>query len=135
MLHFRKVCYIIILAFGKTNETKYAPLAHLVEHLTLNQGVQGSIPWWRTHYYLIFIIKRQKILDEQNDSLGVFFMPKVQMQARQRYQQITCQQNNCYLRKINRSKRFLMNWFKDVASEINKISNFLYKNIKFFSGI
>ena len=24
---------------------KYAPLAQLVEHLTLNQGVQGSSPW------------------------------------------------------------------------------------------
>ena len=81
MLHFRKVCYIIILAFGKTNETKYAPLAHLVEHLTLNQGVQGSIPWWRIHYYLIFIIKRQKILDEQNDSLGVFLLHKHEQQS------------------------------------------------------
>ena len=26
----------------------YAPLAQLVEHLTLNQGVQGSNPWRRT---------------------------------------------------------------------------------------
>ena len=26
----------------------YAPLAHLVEHLTLNQGVRGSSPRWRT---------------------------------------------------------------------------------------
>ena len=26
-----------------------APLAHLVEHLTLNQGVQGSSPWRRTN--------------------------------------------------------------------------------------
>ena len=26
----------------------YAPLAQLVEHLTLNQGVQGSSPWRRT---------------------------------------------------------------------------------------
>ena len=24
-----------------------APLAQLAEHLTLNQGVQGSNPWWR----------------------------------------------------------------------------------------
>ena len=30
----------------KTKE--YAPLAQLVEHLTLNQGVQGSNPWRRT---------------------------------------------------------------------------------------
>ena len=28
----------------------YAPLAQLVEHLTLNQGVQGSSPWWCTIY-------------------------------------------------------------------------------------
>ena len=31
----------------KTSEW-YAPLAQLVEHLTLNQGVQGSNPWSRT---------------------------------------------------------------------------------------
>ncbi len=28
-----------------------APLAQLAEHLTLNQGVQGSNPWWRTTKY------------------------------------------------------------------------------------
>ena len=27
---------------------KHAPLAQLVEHLTLNQGVPGSSPWWCT---------------------------------------------------------------------------------------
>ena len=27
---------------------KYAPLAQLVEQLTLNQRVPGSSPWWRT---------------------------------------------------------------------------------------
>ena len=27
------------------NLNKYAPLAQLEEHLTLNQGVQGSSPW------------------------------------------------------------------------------------------
>ena len=27
------------------NDTENAPLAQLVEHLTLNQGVQGSNPW------------------------------------------------------------------------------------------
>ena len=31
---------------GKTQE--HAPLAQLAEHLTLNQGVQGSNPWRRT---------------------------------------------------------------------------------------
>ena len=29
---------------------KEAPLAQLVEHLTLNQGVQGSNPWRRIKY-------------------------------------------------------------------------------------
>ena len=34
----------------KINQVKisFAPLAQLVEHLTLNQGVQGSSPWRRT---------------------------------------------------------------------------------------
>ena len=27
----------------------YAPLAQLAEHLTLNQAVRGSNPWWRTY--------------------------------------------------------------------------------------
>ena len=27
------------------NDKENAPLAQLVEHLTLNQGVQGSSPW------------------------------------------------------------------------------------------
>ena len=30
------------------NDKENAPLAQLVEHLTLNQGVQGSNPWRRT---------------------------------------------------------------------------------------
>ena len=29
----------------RNNDTENAPLAQLVEHLTLNQGVQGSSPW------------------------------------------------------------------------------------------
>ena len=29
----------------RNNDTENAPLAQLVEHLTLNQGVQGSNPW------------------------------------------------------------------------------------------
>ena len=29
---------------GEEQNRKYAPLAQLVEHLTLNQGVQGSSP-------------------------------------------------------------------------------------------
>ena len=30
--------------FGFEGAERYAPLAQLVEHLTLNQGVQGSSP-------------------------------------------------------------------------------------------
>ena len=30
-----------------SGKQKEAPLAQLVEHLTLNQGVQGSNPWRR----------------------------------------------------------------------------------------
>ena len=32
-----------------------APLAQLAEHLTLNQGVQGSNPWRRIHTWIIYI--------------------------------------------------------------------------------
>ena len=32
----------------RNNDTENAPLAQLVEHLTLNQGVWGSSPQWRT---------------------------------------------------------------------------------------
>ncbi len=39
-------CYIIGLALAKSERKALidAPLAQLVEHLTLNQGVQGSSP-------------------------------------------------------------------------------------------
>ena len=36
------------------NDTENAPLAQLVEHLTLNQGVQGSNPWRRITKYRRF---------------------------------------------------------------------------------
>ena len=36
------------------NFIKYALLAQLVEHLTLNQGVQGSNPWRRTKKSTVF---------------------------------------------------------------------------------
>ena len=34
--------------FAAANEEEYALVAQLVEHLTLNQGVQGSTPCRRT---------------------------------------------------------------------------------------
>ena len=33
-----------VTLFGFEGVERYAPLAQLVEHLTLNQGVQGSSP-------------------------------------------------------------------------------------------
>ena len=35
---------MIFIQFSGYNTLGYAPLAQLVEHLTLNQGVQGSSP-------------------------------------------------------------------------------------------
>ena len=40
-------CYIIFDVLKKTAQHQEAPLAQLEEHLTLNQGVQGSNPWRR----------------------------------------------------------------------------------------
>ena len=39
---------VAVMLFGFEGAARYAPLAQLVEHLTLNQGVQGSSPWWCT---------------------------------------------------------------------------------------
>ena len=38
-------CFLCLVLKVQTSEPTYAPLAQLVEHLTLNQGVQGSSPW------------------------------------------------------------------------------------------
>ena len=35
---------VAVTLFGFEGAAQYAPLAQLVEHLTLNQGVQGSSP-------------------------------------------------------------------------------------------
>ncbi len=47
-LHFKNSSHIITLALRRysfeTDKIEYALLAQLVEHLTLNQGVQGSSP-------------------------------------------------------------------------------------------
>ena len=45
---------------------KNAPLAQLVEHLTLNQGVQGSSPWRCTETLVL--------TGEQTVGAGVFFV-------------------------------------------------------------
>ena len=50
-----KLMYTLICCDGyDTVNNKYGPLAHLVEHLTLNQGVQGSSPWRRTQRYRFY---------------------------------------------------------------------------------
>ncbi len=41
-------CEFPFIFIGIEKFIQYAPLAHLVEHLTLNQGVRGSSPRWRT---------------------------------------------------------------------------------------
>ena len=51
-LHLWKQYTIIYFVVERTyfniHQIGNAPLAQLVEHLTLNQGVQGSSPWRRT---------------------------------------------------------------------------------------
>ena len=47
------------------NDKENAPLAQLVEHLTLNQGVQGSNPWRRT--------KRSLMIWSQEPGCGAFY--------------------------------------------------------------
>ena len=46
--------------------TRFALLAQVVEHLTLNQGVQGSSPWRRTESTVFD--------DEKSTGDGVFFV-------------------------------------------------------------
>ena len=54
---------------GKVNaKIKYARLAQLAEHLTLNQGVQGSNPWWRITKYRFYSI---------GYGVGAFFCAKI----------------------------------------------------------
>ena len=40
--------YLVFRVYASYPWMSYAPLAQLVEHLTLNQGVHGSSPWWCT---------------------------------------------------------------------------------------
>lgn len=67
MLHFLKKYYIITFVF-----TRYAPLAQLAEHLTLNQGVQGSNPWWR--------IIKALFLRQSGRGGGVFFCSGIKIE-------------------------------------------------------
>ena len=58
----------------------FALLAHLVEHLTLNQGVQGSSPWRRTQRYRFygrmshrvgaFLLYHEALLHDQHSSFA-----------------------------------------------------------------
>ena len=52
------MCYIIFFVLVRTRKIHiYGPLAHLVEHLTLNQGVRGSSPRRPTHKSIGFADK------------------------------------------------------------------------------
>ena len=44
----KRLDFFLILSYNNSCVLSYAPLAQLEEHLTLNQGVQGSSPWRRT---------------------------------------------------------------------------------------
>ena len=48
--HFLYIFYILI----GDGRTLYEPLAQLVEHLTFNQGVEGSSPSWLISFSLLF---------------------------------------------------------------------------------
>ena len=62
------------------NKLINALLAHLVEHLTLNQGVQGSSPWRRTQRYRFygrmshrvgaFLLYHEALLHDQHSSFA-----------------------------------------------------------------
>ena len=52
------------------SDTENAPLAQLVEHLTLNQGVQGSSPWRCTRENCFWRLR--------SSGDGSFFVPGVE---------------------------------------------------------
>ncbi len=61
--------------------TSYAPLAQLAEHLTLNQGVQGSNPWRRTITEISDFMNLGSFLFYDLES-GIFFVLRLaQMQC------------------------------------------------------
>ena len=50
------------------------------EYITLNQGVQGSNPWWRTKSHRFNIDKNcEKTFDEHSDSLRVFYFVNLEI--------------------------------------------------------
>ena len=48
------LAFYMTLEYNSVRSEEHAPLAHLVEHLTLNQGVRGSSPRRR-------IVKRRRV--------------------------------------------------------------------------
>ena len=71
---------VAVTLFGFEGAAQYAPLAQLVEHLTLNQGVQGSSPWRRTQRYRFygrmshrvgaFLLYHEALLHDQQSSFA-----------------------------------------------------------------
>ena len=75
---------VAVTLFGFEGAARYAPLAQLVEHLTLNQGVQGSNPWRRIKYrfwrhmssgvgaFFVFQLTRLYSLEESRACTRIF---------------------------------------------------------------
>ena len=57
---------------------KEAPLAQLVEHLTLNQGVQGSNPWRRIKY---------RFWRHMSSGVGAFFVLRIESGASEQHEE------------------------------------------------
>ena len=80
-MHFCKtLCIISFVRVTQIFTQMFALLAHLVEHLTLNQGVQGSSPWRRTQRYRFygrmshrvgaFLLYHEALLHDQHSSFA-----------------------------------------------------------------
>ena len=74
------MCIISFVRVTQIFTQMFALLAHLVEHLTLNQGVQGSSPWRRTqrhrfygrmsHRVGAFLLYHEALLHDQHSSFA-----------------------------------------------------------------
>ena len=53
-----------------SNKRKYAPLAQLVEQLTLNQWVLGSSPRWCTNFPNKFVVEKARWSSGQDGGLS-----------------------------------------------------------------
>ena len=68
------MCIISFVRVTQIFTQMFALLAHLVEHLTLNQGVQGSSPWRRTQRYRFY--------GRMSHRVGAFFIISYDMRVK-----------------------------------------------------